>query len=241
MPTDVGSSRSGTFKFLRDRVWSKVKGWLEKILSAGGKEVLIKSVAQAIPVYSMACFRLPRGLCEHINSLIRQFWWGSKEGKRKPCWVSWDVMTLPKHLGGLGFRDLELFNLCLLARQSWRMIQDPNSLSARILKSIYFPDTTLLEANLGSHPSQIWRAILDGREIMKQGLISRIGDGLSTRIWQDNWLPRDSMLKPIVSLKSDPPQFVSELIDETSATWKEDVIHEFFLPMDATTILSIPL
>ena len=46
---------------------------MEKCLSAGGKEVLIKSVAQAIPVYSMACFRLPRGLCEHINSLIRGF------------------------------------------------------------------------------------------------------------------------------------------------------------------------
>jgi hypothetical protein len=101
--------------FLRDRVWNKVKGWLEKILSAGGKEILIKSVAQAIPVYSMACFRLSRGLCEHINSLIRQFWWGSKNGKRKPCWVSWEVMTRPKHLGGLGFRDIELFNLSLLA------------------------------------------------------------------------------------------------------------------------------
>jgi hypothetical protein len=41
MPTGVGSLRYGTFKFLRDLVWSKVKGWLEKILSAGGKDVLI--------------------------------------------------------------------------------------------------------------------------------------------------------------------------------------------------------
>jgi len=41
MPTDVGNSFNGTFKFLRDRMWSKIKGWLEKILSAGGKEVLI--------------------------------------------------------------------------------------------------------------------------------------------------------------------------------------------------------
>jgi hypothetical protein len=85
MPTDVGSSRYDTFKFLRDRIWSKVKGCLEKILSAGGKEVLIESIAQAIPVFSMACFWGPRGLCDHINSLIRQFWWGSKEGTRKPC------------------------------------------------------------------------------------------------------------------------------------------------------------
>jgi hypothetical protein len=81
MSTDVGSSRYGTFKFIRDRIWSKVKGWREKILSAGGKEVLIKSVAQAIPVYSMACFRLPWGLCEHINSLIRRFWWGIRRAK----------------------------------------------------------------------------------------------------------------------------------------------------------------
>jgi hypothetical protein len=55
-------------ELLKDRVWSKVKGWL----SASGKEVLIKSVEQAITVYSMACFRLLQGLYELTNSLIRQ-------------------------------------------------------------------------------------------------------------------------------------------------------------------------
>ena len=103
MPTDVGHSKKGTFKHLSDHVWDKVKGWMGKCLSAGGKEVLIKSVAQAIPVFSMSCFKLPRGLCEHINSIIRKFWWGCKEGQRKPAWVSWEVMTRPKYLGGLGF------------------------------------------------------------------------------------------------------------------------------------------
>ena len=81
MPTEVGQSKMGTFKYLRDKIWDKVRGWMEKLLSSTGKEVLIKAVAQAIPVYSMACFRLPRGLCESVTSLIRQFWWGSKQGK----------------------------------------------------------------------------------------------------------------------------------------------------------------
>jgi hypothetical protein len=150
-------------------------------------------------------------------------------------------MTKPKHLGGLGFRDLELFNLCLLARQAWRLPQVPTSLSAHILKVVYYPDGTILDAQLGAHPSEIWRSILDGRDILVQGLIKRIGDGASTHIWADNWLPRENVLKPVVSLVANPPQMVSELIDETSMTWKEELIRACFLPMDPNAILNIPL
>ena len=80
-------------------------------------------------------------------------------------------MTRPKHLGGLGFRDMEIFNLALLARQAWRVLTEPESLSARILKAAYFPETTLLDAELGGRPSQIWRGILDGRDMLRLGII----------------------------------------------------------------------
>ena len=74
MPSDVGRSVNGAFKYLKDRIWKWIQGWIEQCLSAGGKDVLIKSVAQAIPVFSMSCFKLPKGLCQHINSLIQNFW-----------------------------------------------------------------------------------------------------------------------------------------------------------------------
>ena len=59
MPTDVGASTNGAFKYIKDRVWKKVQGWLEQCLSSGGKEILIKSVAQAIPTF----------LCPVLSSL----------------------------------------------------------------------------------------------------------------------------------------------------------------------------
>ncbi|VAI44478.1 unnamed protein product [Triticum turgidum subsp. durum] len=170
---------------------------------------------------------------------VRDRRWRFK-GERKPTWVSWEVMTRPKYLGGLGFRNLELFNLALLARQSWRVLQDPSSLSSRILKASYYPDRSLLNAEIGSRPFQIWRAILEGRDILKQGLIRRIGNGQTTSIWDHNWIPKESSLRPIVSLVQDPPERVAELMLPAMAAWNEQLVRFVFLPTDAEAILRIP-
>jgi hypothetical protein len=55
MPSDVGRSINGAFKYLKDRIWKRIQGWIKQCLSAGGKDVLIKLVAQAIPTFSMSC------------------------------------------------------------------------------------------------------------------------------------------------------------------------------------------
>ena len=70
---------------IRKIVWKRVQGWMEQSLSAGGKEVLIKAVAQAIPAYSMSCFRLPRGLCKHMagtNRWLGERWQASDQEER---------------------------------------------------------------------------------------------------------------------------------------------------------------
>ncbi|GJN31666.1 hypothetical protein PR202_gn00035 [Eleusine coracana subsp. coracana] len=142
MPVNVGSSSNGAyFKYLKDRVWKKIQGWMEQTLTAGGKEVPIKSVAQTILTYSMACFRLPQGLCKHIDGLIRKFWWGRKEGKGTTCWVAWEEMTKPKYLGGLGFHDIDMFDLALLARQAWQVLTEPESLSTQVFSSQFILQT----------------------------------------------------------------------------------------------------
>jgi hypothetical protein len=76
--------------------------------------------------------------------MARKFWWGGKEGKRCTCYASWERMTQPKYAGGLGLWDLKLLNLALLAKQVWRIIQEPLSLSMRILKEVDTSKTYLL-------------------------------------------------------------------------------------------------
>ena len=171
----------------------------------------------------MGCFRLPKGLCQHLNSLIRKFWWGSQKGKRKSCWVAWEKITQPKYMGGLGFRYLEIFNLALLAKQAWRMLIRPESLCFQVLKSVYFPCSDILNVSVGSNPSKTWRAICDGIEVLNQGLTKRIGDDKTTYIWGCNWIPRTGMFRPLFfSKKPNPPTLVFDLFDHTSMAWKTE-------------------
>jgi len=60
LPAMVGTDRSDYFRHLIDRVSGRINGWREKLLSLGGKEILIKSIAQAVPVYAMMVFKIPK-------------------------------------------------------------------------------------------------------------------------------------------------------------------------------------
>ena len=73
LPSFIGRSKTQVFAILKERIGQKLAGWKGKLLSTGGKEILIKAVAQAIPTYTMGCFLLPQSLCEKIESMMRNF------------------------------------------------------------------------------------------------------------------------------------------------------------------------
>lgn len=159
------------------------------------------------------------------------------------AWIYWNKMCKPKSLGGMGFRNLQAFNLALLAKQSWRILTNPSSLATRILKVKYFPFSDILNANLGSNPSYTWRNIFNSLEVIRSGTHWRAGNGWLIHIWEDKWLLTPSTYKVITP----PPRafedfpMVSSLIDPVTKWGKINVVKALFLPFKVDTILKIPL
>ena len=83
LPMPNGKSKVGTFKELQEKITKRVLGWKEKLISKTGRKILIKTVAQAILIYSMSLFKLPKSICNNINSLVARYWWGQNREERK--------------------------------------------------------------------------------------------------------------------------------------------------------------
>ena len=177
LPSLTGKGKRASFDYIKERVWRKLQGWEVKLLSQAGREVLIKAVIQAIPTYAMGCFKLPMGLCNEIEVMIRKFWWEQMGEKRKVHWLKWSEMTKSKNEGGMGFRGLALHNDSLLAKQVWRILQDQGSLFYKIFKPQFFPNCTIMEAAESSCGSYTWKSILHGRDVIKRGACWRIDNG----------------------------------------------------------------
>ncbi|CAA7030927.1 unnamed protein product [Microthlaspi erraticum] len=142
--------------------------------------------------------------------------------------------------GSLGFRDLQLFNLALLAKQLWRLLYYPSSLLARILKSRYYRNTSPLEVEKSNAPSFGWRSIIAAKDLLKKGLRRTIGTGDTTLVWRDQWIPAEQPRLPKDSgMYQDPLLFVSQLMDPISKEWKLDKLVDLFDIEDINLILSI--
>ena len=92
-------------------------------------------MAQAITTFAMGCFDLTKELCDQISMMIGKYWWSQQE-ENKIHWISWEKLTMPKCKGGLGFRDIYTFNLAILGKQGWRLVQNPDSLCVRIYSTL---------------------------------------------------------------------------------------------------------
>ncbi|XP_019085522.1 PREDICTED: uncharacterized protein LOC109126438 [Camelina sativa] len=168
IPESLGGAKTQIFSYVQDRLQSRASGWPVRLLSKGGKEVMIKSVATAVPTFVMSCFRLPKTVTRKLTSAISNYWWSSSGQSRGLHWVAWDKLCLDKKEGGLGFRGLDDFNTALLAKQLWRLISVLDSLFARVFKGRYYRHSDPLDPIRSYSPSYGWRSIISARSLVNK-------------------------------------------------------------------------
>ncbi|CAL2271420.1 unnamed protein product [Prunus armeniaca] len=78
LPTLWGRSKSEALNFVKERLLRKIGGWKQGLLSQAGRDILIKSVAQAVPTYPMGIFKFPKSFCQKLEHEIARFLVGSK-------------------------------------------------------------------------------------------------------------------------------------------------------------------
>ncbi|XP_062006018.1 uncharacterized protein LOC133723218 [Rosa rugosa] len=178
-----------TYAGLVDKAQSRLASWKGKVLNMAGRLTLIQSVNSSIPIYAMQTAKLPMKLCDKLDKLNRDFLWGDTEQKRKVHLSSWDLVCRPKCNGGLGIKKTTDMNKAMLAKASWRVTQNEQGLWNKIYKEKYLHSDSLLHENYRKPPncSSTWTGVVYGANLLRKGLMWRIGNGASTKFWVDRW------------------------------------------------------
>lgn len=172
-----------------------------------------------------------------------EFFWGKADGSKGIHWLAVDKLCHSKVEGGLGFRELNAYNKSLLAKQCWRIINNPDSFWVKILKARYFPHCSFYDAVKGSRASWGWNSILSGRDIIIEKALWQVNNGKSIDVWRDAWLPGipGGKITPITTNNRFTPLAVNKIIDEDSANWRIKHIVPFLHEKEAKIIRAIPL
>lgn len=75
LPNMVEKGKKASFQYIKYKINLRIEGWSMRFLSQEGKEVLIKSILQALPTYAMTCFLLPKKFFGDLDRLTANFWW----------------------------------------------------------------------------------------------------------------------------------------------------------------------
>jgi hypothetical protein len=93
-------------KHVEERFQKILNYWRNKMLSVGGRLVLINSVLSSLPMFMLSFFEIPRGVLKKLDYFRSCFFWQNDEHKKKYRLTKWEIVCTSKDQGGLGVLNL---------------------------------------------------------------------------------------------------------------------------------------
>ena len=142
----------------------------------------------SIPIYSMQTLWFPKGVCDRIDQLTRNFIWNGCTNTRSINLVNWNTVTKTKQLGGLGIRRARQTNMALIGKLVWRILNDQGGLWGNIIKHKYMQHRHGVSFDVSGRSSFVWKGITKAWDNLMEGFVWELGNG-SSSFWYDSWSP----------------------------------------------------
>ena len=114
MPLGASHKSPTVWNPILEKFERKLASW-KVYLSKGRRLTLLKSTLSSLPTYYLSLFTIPTHVANKIERVQRDFLWEES----KTHLVGWDKMCAPLKNGGLGIRNLTIFNKALLGKWLW--------------------------------------------------------------------------------------------------------------------------
>lgn len=72
-------------------------------------------------------------------------YWCGGQNQKGIKWMAWDRLCEVKEGGGLVFKKLREFNIAMLAKQAWRLMNNSNPLVTNLMKARYFANSEFID------------------------------------------------------------------------------------------------
>ena len=79
LPLTLGRLKMVHLQTALDRVRAKLAGWQGKLLSAGGRRELVRSVLSSMPIYLLTALKVPKGFIRELDKARRRFLWAGDQ------------------------------------------------------------------------------------------------------------------------------------------------------------------
>ena len=137
LPLSAVQLRVADWQPVVGKVEQRLEGWKAKILSKGGRLVLLSSVLSAIPTFYLSVFRIPARIEQRLSGIMRRFFWKWSTEGRGLALVAWDDICTPIDQGGLGVPHLDTMNVALLSKWVIRIMGPEEDVIRSVMRDIY--------------------------------------------------------------------------------------------------------
>ena len=150
---------------------------------------MLKSTLASLPTYFLSLFTIPVSVARRIEKLQRNFLRGGMGDIQKYHLVSWDQICSPIPYGGLGVKNLILFNKALLGKWLWRFGAEESHLWKRVIAAKYDEEWGGWQSKpyRGSHGCGLWKSISAGWGTLLKQITFSAGRDDRIRFWMDKW------------------------------------------------------